>query len=111
MHQFNRLLGPSVDEYLCMFPDDAEAQEIRHDNIIRKRTVDDYIELPYHIEAVRDYAKDGATWFARVVELPGCMTQADTWEELGTMVEDAMRGWIEGCIEVGMAVPEPEEQE
>jgi antitoxin HicB len=74
-------------------------------------TVDDYIELPYHIEAVRDNSGSSHGWFARVIELPGCMTQADSWEELGTMVEDAMRGWIGTCLEDSMPVPMPEMDE
>jgi antitoxin HicB len=48
---------------------------------------------------------------ARVVELPGCITQGDTFEELGEMIEDAMRGWIEVALEDGQEVPEPRQVE
>lgn len=71
------------------------------------RTVDDYLKLPYTIEVVHDRSDDHPGWFARVVELPGCMTQADTFEELGPMIEDAMRGWIEIGLEDGQPIPEP----
>jgi len=70
------------------------------------RTVDDYLKLPYTIEVFRD-DEDNPGWVARVVELPGCLTQGDTFEELGEMIEDAMRGWIEVALEDGIAVPEP----
>jgi antitoxin HicB len=71
------------------------------------RTADDHLKLPYTIEAICDQSDDHPGWFARVVELPGCMTQADTFEELGSMIEDAMRGWIEIGLEDGQPIPEP----
>ncbi len=46
-------------------------------------------------------------YFARVPDLPGCMTWADTFEELGPMIEDAMRSWIEVELEDGDPIPEP----
>jgi antitoxin HicB len=67
--------------------------------------VDDYLQLPYTIEVIRD--EEGGGWVARVVELPGCITQGDTFEELGEMIQDAMRGWIEIALEDGIPVPEP----
>lgn len=56
------------------------------------------MSLPYTIEVVRDEFDGYSGWFARVVELSGCMTQADTFDELGEMIEDAMRAWIETAI-------------
>lgn len=46
-------------------------------------------------------------WFAKVVELAGCMTWAGAFEELGPMIEDAKLGWIEDALEHGDTVPEP----
>ncbi len=71
------------------------------------KSIDDYLAMPYIIEVVRDESEGYSGWFARVVELPGCMTQADTFEELGEMIEDAMRVWIEAALEDGQAIPEP----
>jgi antitoxin HicB len=68
---------------------------------------DEHLVLPYTIESFRDDSCDGKGYVARVVELPGCMTQADSFEELGAMIEDAMRAWIETAIENGKPVPEP----
>lgn len=70
-----------------------------------------YMSLPYTIEVVRDKSDDYAGWFARVVELPGCMTQADTFDELGEMIKDAMRAWIETALENGQSIPEPRREE
>jgi antitoxin HicB len=71
------------------------------------RSVEEYMRLPYTIEVVREEGEDYSGWFARVVELPGCMTQADTFEELGLMIEDAMRAWLESALEDGQLIPEP----
>jgi antitoxin HicB len=66
-----------------------------------------FMGLPYTIEVTRDAGEEYSGWFARVVELPGCMTQGDTFEELGEMIEDAMRLWIETAAEDGQEIPEP----
>lgn len=68
-----------------------------------KNALDYYLALPYTVEVRHD--EDG--WFAKIVELPGCMTWADTFEGLGAMIEDAKLGWIEGALENGDPVPEP----
>jgi antitoxin HicB len=75
------------------------------------RQIDDYLALPYTIEVVRETDEDEQGWVARVVELPGCITQGDTFEELGEMIEDAIRTWIETALENGIPVPEPRPQE
>jgi antitoxin HicB len=62
------------------------------------------MSLPYAIE-VRQY-EDG-TWFARMPELRGCMTEADTLEEAMEMIRDAQRAWIEACLEDATPIPEP----
>jgi antitoxin HicB len=75
------------------------------------RTLDEYLTLPYHIEIIHDNDDENPGWVARVVELPGCITQGDTFEELGEMIEDAMRGWIGLALEDGDPVPEPRPDE
>ncbi len=75
------------------------------------KSVDEYLNLPYTIEIVRDSTEDYSGWFARVIELPGCMTQADTIIELEQMINDAMRAWIETALEDGQEVPEPRADE
>lgn len=69
--------------------------------------LEDYLELPYKIEVVRDEGENYAGWFARVVELPGCMTQADTFAELSEMIKEAMTVWIETALEDGETIPLP----
>ena len=48
-----------------------------------------YLGLPYTIEIV----PDEKVYFARVLELPGCMIYADTIEQLSPMIEEAMHHW------------------
>lgn len=72
-----------------------------------KKTLEYYMGLPYTIKLIRDPNPEDPGWVARVVELPGCITQGDTLDELEEMIADAMRGWIAVAIEEGLPVPEP----
>lgn len=78
---------------------------------ITVRTIEEYLSLPYTIEVQKDTTDGYTAYVARVVELPGCMTQAETFEELGEMIQDAMRAWIEVALEEGIPVPEPRREE
>jgi len=73
-------------------------------NEISEHLIESYMMKPYHIEMIRD----GDTWFAHVRELSGCMTEGDTIEEAGTMILDAMRGWLEVTLAFGAEIPLPE---
>jgi antitoxin HicB len=75
------------------------------------RSVKEYLKLPYTIEIIREEDEENPGWVARVVELNGCITQADTFEELGEMIEDAMRVWIEVALEDDLPIPEPRPEE
>ena len=74
---------------------------------MKEMKVEDYLELPYTIEVMKDEGENYSGWFARVVELPGCMTQADTFVELSDMVREAMAAWIETALEDGETIPLP----
>ncbi|SRR6266540_1105214 len=69
-----------------------------------KKTVDDYMKLPYTIEITPD---DGS-YFVKVKELEGCMSVGDTRAEALEMIDDAMRGWLEVALEDGLEIPLPE---
>lgn len=76
--------------------------------IMETKTIEEYLRLPYTIEVVHDQSGEETGWFARVVELPGCMTQADTFDELEEVVQDAMRAWLLTAFEAEMPIPEPD---
>ena len=73
-----------------------------------KMTVEDYLNLPYTIEVIRD---ESGGFFAKVLELPGCMTQAENFTELAEMIHDAMAAWIETALADGDTVPLPRQIE
>jgi antitoxin HicB len=70
------------------------------------QTVDDYLRLPYTVRVTADPTGGFA---ASVEELPGCVTQAESWAEAGEMARDAMRAWIAAALEDGRRVPIPGE--
>ena len=69
------------------------------------KTIEYYMALPYTVIIIPDIEAGG--YVAHVKELPGCITQADTWTELEAMIRDAMHGWLEIALEDGLAIPEP----
>jgi antitoxin HicB len=71
------------------------------------RTADEYLDLPYHITVVPNLPGEGPGYTASVQELPGCVTVGDDWADLGAMLRDAMRAWIETALEDGQRIPEP----
>lgn len=72
------------------------------------KTLDYYLALPYTIQIFPD--KEDGGYVARVLELPGCLTQADTWAEVLTMIEDVKRGWLESALAHNDPIPEPTAQ-
>lgn len=66
--------------------------------------VEKIVSRPYLRELVKN--EDG-TWFARIVEFAGCMTEGDTQTEALANLEDAMMAWVEVKIEDGDSIPEP----
>lgn len=71
------------------------------------KTLEDYMKLPYNyiVQPVED--ESGFYFYARVLELDGCQSTGETFEEAYRNVKDAMRGWIETKIEAGLEVPLP----
>lgn len=74
---------------------------------MKPKSVEEYLRLPYTIEIIRDNSAENPGWTARVIELPGCLTEADTFQELEAMLDDAMRLWISTALEDGQSIPEP----
>ena len=63
-----------------------------------------YLMLPYTRELVPE---DDGTWYARILELPGCMSVGDTQAEALTNLDDAMSAWIGSKLEDREHIPEP----
>lgn len=70
-------------------------------------TVEEYLALPYTVRVIPDPT---GGYVATIEELPGCITQGETWEETGAMMRDAMAAWIDVALEDGRPVPVPRDQ-
>jgi len=69
--------------------------------------IKEYLDLPYNI-IVRHITDDSGTYyFAKVQELPGCVSDGATVDEVFTNIYEAMEGWIETKLEAGFPVPMP----
>jgi predicted RNase H-like HicB family nuclease len=55
------------------------------------------MNIPNEISIIRN----GTIYFARIKDLPGCMTQADNWIDLEKMIYDAKLSWIQSALERG----------
>lgn len=71
------------------------------------KNIKDYLELPYNfiIQSVND--ESGSYFYARILELDGCQSTGETFEEAYQNLKEAMEGWIEAKIEGGFEVPLP----
>ena len=70
------------------------------------KTVDYYMNLPYRLEIIPATEEGG--YVALFPELPGCITCADTLEDVIEDVMDAKRVWLESELEMGAEIPEPD---
>ena len=70
-------------------------------------TVKEYMKLPYNfiIQKVND--ESGEYYYARVMELDGCQSDGETFDEAYQNILDAMEGYIETKLENGFDVPLP----
>ncbi|WP_320202210.1 type II toxin-antitoxin system HicB family antitoxin [Agrobacterium sp. rho-13.3] len=57
------------------------------------------------IEPLKD--EDGGGYVVSVPDLPGCMSDGETYEEAGHNVEDAIACWLEAAGELGRDAPVP----
>lgn len=69
--------------------------------------VEDYLKLPYNyiIQQITD--ESGTYFYAKVLELDGCQTTGETFEEAYENIKEAMKGWVETKLEAGFEIPLP----
>ena len=67
----------------------------------------EYLKLPYNyiVQPIQD--ESGFYFYAYVLELDGCQTTGETYEEAYNNLKDAMKGWIETKLEKGFEIPKP----
>ena len=73
------------------------------------KTLEYYMALPYKMEILPD--RDEGGYVAVFPELPGCLTYADTLEELELLAEDAKRTWRPAALEDSIPIEEPKQEE
>ena len=69
-----------------------------------KTQIEHYMSLKYPIK-VSEMEEGG--YFVEVIDLPGCMCDAPTLDEIPIKLEKAKRAWIEGTLERGGQIPLP----
>ena len=69
-------------------------------------TVEGYLALPYTLRVTPD---PHGGYVGVVEELPGCITQAESWVDVGELLRDALRAWITVALEDGRSIPVPTE--
>lgn len=69
--------------------------------------IQQYLKLPYNyiIQPITD--ESGFYFYARVLELDGCQSTGETFEEAYQNLQEAMEGWIETKLEAGFKIPLP----
>ena len=73
-----------------------------------RKPLEHYLDLQYPFVVHTD--PDGG-YVIVYPDLPGCLSQAETLDEIPDMAEDARTGWIETEYEEGRNIPEPSHQE
>ena len=71
------------------------------------KQVEDYIKLPYNyiVQPIKD--ESGEYYYAKVLELDGCQSTGETFEEAYNNIREAMEGWIQTKLEAGLEIPMP----
>ena len=72
------------------------------------KTIEYYMSLPYRMEIIPDKEEGGYT--AQYPDLPGCLTSADSLDDLIAGAEDAKRIWLSAALEEGLEISEPKSE-
>jgi predicted RNase H-like HicB family nuclease len=69
-----------------------------------KFKLEDYLNVMYPITL---YPDSEAGYVAEIKDLPGCLTQGETLEEVMTNIKEAKELWLETAMEAGDEIPLP----
>lgn len=69
-----------------------------------------YMNLPYNYIIQQIHDESGSYYYAKVLELDGCQSTGETFEEAYSNVQEAMKGWLEVKIVGGYEIPLPKEE-
>jgi len=71
-------------------------------------SLDHYLDKEYPVTI---YNAEEGGYVAEIEELPGCITEGDTLEEVFQRIEEAKRLWIQTTFEDGAEIPVPRSDE
>ena len=71
------------------------------------KEIEDYMKLPYNFIVKQIIDESGAYYYSHVLELDGCQSTGESYEEALNNLQEAMRGWIQSKLEGGFEVPLP----
>ncbi|MCK5719813.1 MAG: type II toxin-antitoxin system HicB family antitoxin [Thiomargarita sp.] len=61
----------------------------------------------YKYEIISYWSDEDNVFIAEVPELPGCMADGETYQEVIQNIEIIMQEWIDVAKELGRKIPEP----
>lgn len=67
--------------------------------------------MKYIYSAVFTISDDGSKYFARVPDLPGCITTGNTLQDAIDQITDAASGWLVVAEDEGMPIPSASPQD
>lgn len=74
---------------------------------MNKKDIIYYMNLPYNYLVKNVEDESGSYYYARVLELDGCQSTGESFEEAHNNLLEAMEGWLEVKLEYGDPIPEP----
>ena len=72
--------------------------------MLRLKPRDKFRIVREDIEFEFEVAEEGG-YVVSVPELPGCLSEGDTFEQAWEMVQDALEGWLEVAAKHGDSIP------
>jgi len=69
------------------------------------KTIEYYRNLPFKVDIYPE--EDGSGYTATIPDLPGCISSADSIDDLWESLSEAKMLWLEVAIEEGDHIPEP----
>jgi antitoxin HicB len=72
------------------------------------KTAEEYLKSPYARILI---PQEDHTYFAEILEFPGCFAQGTTPQEAFGNLEEAAKAWIESALDQGQEIPPPSTNE
>lgn len=67
-----------------------------------RKTAEEYLKEPYSRVLIPD---ESGTFFAEMLEFPGCVSQGATVEEAFKNLEEVAKSWIDAALDQGQEIP------